>query len=148
MFNCFAAFVKLGNKCEKFTLKAFTRTIIEKGLAVRKKETILAASNALCELWEHCNKQAFYDAINSCITENKRKFKIIMYGIQATLVLLDNFGPEELQYLKPFSAKIEEVTKTATQTQLKKQCMAFYQEVFKWVGPEVSEVYTKNLKEA
>ena len=71
-----------------------------------------------------------------------------MYGIMSTMILLENYGPKELDYLKQFSAKIESATLTATQTPLKKLCMEFYQEVFKWIGADLmNEVFIKNLKE-
>jgi len=88
--------------------------------------------------------------INKLIAVDK-PFKTPIHGILAALHLLENFGGQKLNYMKPFFTEIEKKAKIATQPKLKKVLIDFYKKTYQWIGqaimPFVEKLKKVHIKE-
>ena len=71
--------------------------------------------------------------INKLIATNK-PFKTSINGIEAAILLLENFGSKRLKHMKPFFTEVEKKAKTATKPLLKRKIIEFYKKTYHWIG--------------
>lgn len=122
------------------------RIILDKIYGNGKASIRTVSVDILCMLFETLtDKGSYFETVNQLLSHKNPK--TVCSAINLLSELLINFGPQNLNFLKPFLNEIERIASGSTTT-TKNEAMNLYKEFYKWVGDAVLKTLTSKLKKS
>lgn len=122
------------------------RIIVDKVYANGKTSIRIISVDILCMLFETLSdKGSYFEAVNQLLSHKNPK--TVCSAINLLSELLINFGPQNLNFLKPFLNEIERIA-SGSITTTRNEAMNLYKEFYKWVGDAVLKTMTSKLKKS
>lgn len=130
-FRLLDVYLSKRQKLNGFPVRDALKTLIEKGLVASKNDIVKHSSNCLVELLDKGFKTDVYAALIDGLTHKNPKVPVAC--VDASVLLLSNFGPKRLDMMKPLLKELQQHNET-TSTLLRNALMNFYKEAYKWLG--------------